>query len=51
VTLVHPRAPPQKHTVSIAAGETRTLDVVMAIPPGAGEDAAPSAPLSEKEKR
>ena len=50
VTLVHPKAPPQKHTVTIASGETRTLDVVMAIAPGATEDAAPSAPLSEKEK-
>jgi hypothetical protein len=50
ITLVHPTAPAQKHTVSIAAGETRTLDVVMAIQTGAAEDAAINAPVSEKEK-
>jgi serine/threonine-protein kinase len=31
VTLVHPSAPVEKRTVSIPAGETRTLDVVMAV--------------------
>jgi hypothetical protein len=50
ITLVHPSAPPQKHTVSITAGETRTLDVVMAIAQPAADDAAGPAPVSEKEK-
>jgi hypothetical protein len=50
VTLVHPSAPAQKHTVSIAAGETRTLDVVMAVTPSTADDAAAIAPISEKEK-
>ncbi len=31
VTLVHPSAPVEKRTVTIARGETRTLDVVMAL--------------------
>jgi serine/threonine-protein kinase len=31
VTLVHPSAPVEKRTVSIPAGETRTVDVVMAV--------------------
>ena len=50
VTLVHPNAPSQKHTVSLSAGEVRTLDVVMAVPQGMPDDAAPIAPVSEKEK-
>jgi eukaryotic-like serine/threonine-protein kinase len=32
VTLVHPHAPAEKRTVTVAAGETRTIDVVMAVP-------------------
>ncbi len=32
VTLVHPNAPVEKRTISVATGETRTLDVVMAVP-------------------
>jgi hypothetical protein len=32
VTLVHPSAPVEKRNVSIAPGETRTIDVVMAVP-------------------
>lgn len=31
VTLVHPRAVAERRTVSIAPGETRTIDVVMAV--------------------
>jgi serine/threonine-protein kinase len=50
VTLVHPSAPVEKRTITIATGETRTLDVVLAVPdlapkedggshePGAKED-------------
>jgi serine/threonine-protein kinase len=55
VTLVHPNAPAQKHSVSIVGGETRTLDVVMAVgapatPDDAGPDTGAAAPISEKEK-
>jgi eukaryotic-like serine/threonine-protein kinase len=32
VTLVHPSAPLEKRTVGIGAGETRTVDVLMAVP-------------------
>jgi hypothetical protein len=32
VTLLHPHAPPEKRSVTLAAGETRTIDVVMAVP-------------------
>jgi serine/threonine-protein kinase len=32
VTLVHPNAPVEKRTVSLAAGETHTVDVVMGVP-------------------
>ena len=32
VTLVHPSAPIEKRTLAIASGETRTIDVVMAVP-------------------
>jgi len=38
VTLVHPSAPVEKRTVTIAAGETRTLDVVLAVPDLAPKD-------------
>ena len=31
VTLIHPNAPVEKRTITIAGGEIRTLDVVMAI--------------------
>jgi serine/threonine-protein kinase len=40
VTLVHPNAPIEKRTVAIAHGETRTLDVVMAVTAGAMSDDA-----------
>ena len=32
VTLIHPSAPVEKRVVNVATGDTRTLDVVMAIP-------------------
>ncbi len=32
VTLVHPSAPTEKRTIAIVRGETRTIDVVMAVP-------------------
>jgi len=52
VTLVHPSAPVEKRTVSIAPGETRTIDVVMAVPdlapPGERDAGTESA---ERDKR
>jgi serine/threonine-protein kinase len=51
VTLVHPNAPVEKRSVSIVAGETRTLDVVMAVPDLAPKDDAGAAqPSAEREK-
>jgi eukaryotic-like serine/threonine-protein kinase len=38
VTLVHPNAPVEKRTLTIAAGETRTLDVILAVPDLAPKD-------------
>ena len=46
VTLVHPSAPVEKRSVKIVSGETRTLDVVLAVP----ELAEPSAASADKEK-
>ncbi len=49
VTLVHPSAPVEKRTVAIVAGETRTIDAVMAVPElTPSEDAAPEEASSEK---
>ncbi len=39
VTLVHPNAPMEKRTIAIAKGETRTVDVVMAVSATPVEDA------------
>ncbi|HTQ43199.1 MAG TPA: serine/threonine-protein kinase [Polyangiaceae bacterium] len=51
VTLVHPNAPVEKRSVSMIAGETRTLDVVMAVPDLAPKDDAGAAqPSAEREK-
>jgi hypothetical protein len=50
---VHPNAPVEKRTVDIVAGETRTLDVVMAVSdlaPAEG-DAGAREPSAEREKR
>ncbi|HEY8039341.1 MAG TPA: serine/threonine-protein kinase, partial [Polyangiaceae bacterium] len=52
VTLVHPSAPVEKRTVAIASGETRTIDVVMAVPDLAPRDDAGAAePSAEREKK
>jgi hypothetical protein len=55
VTLVHPSAPVEKRTVSIAPGETRTIDVVMAVPDlapqGGGDAAAEGAESAERDTR
>jgi hypothetical protein len=54
VTLVHPSAPAEKRTVAIVAGETRTVDVVMAVPDLAPkEDTADANPTerAEREKK
>jgi serine/threonine-protein kinase len=52
VTLEHPDAPVEKRTVDIAPGETRTIDVVMAVPDLAPKDGdAAHQPSAEREKR
>jgi len=52
VTLVHPGAAVEKRTVAIASGETRTIDVVMAVPDLAPrEDAGTSEPSAERDRR
>jgi hypothetical protein len=51
VTLVHPRAPADKRTITLAAGETRTIDAVMAVPELLPHDEARAQPPSEKERR
>jgi serine/threonine-protein kinase len=45
VALVHPDAPVEKRSVLVATGETRTLDVVMAVgePQGGSDASAPGA--------
>ena len=56
VTLLHPSAPVEKRTVSIARGEIRTLDAVMNIPasarpgdhPAAADDAGVEEAASDK---
>lgn len=53
VTLMHPRAPAEKRTVSLVAGETRTIDVVMAVPELAPEAASPKRmqPSADRDKK
>jgi hypothetical protein len=52
VTLIHPSAPVEKRTVAIVAGETRTIDAVMAVPELAPrEDAGPQEPRAGVAKR
>ncbi len=46
VTLVHPNAPVEKRTIVVAAGETRTIDVVMAV-----NDVAPREETDAAEPR
>ena len=51
VTLVHPSAPVEKRTIVIVAGETRTLDVVMAVPDLAPkDDGGGPEPSAERER-
>ncbi len=51
VTLVHPSAPVEKRTIAVVAGESRTLDVVMAVPDLAPRDDGGAAlPSAEREK-
>ena len=51
VTLVHPSAPVEKRTLVINAGETRTIDVVMAVPDLAPkDDAGAPEPSAERER-
>jgi serine/threonine-protein kinase len=53
VTLVHPNAPVEKRSVPIVSGETRTLDVVMAVPDLApqGEGGAPEQSAEREKER
>jgi len=50
VTLVHPHAPVEKRAIDLASGETRTLDVVMNVPPLVPKEDA-RGPSAEREKR
>jgi hypothetical protein len=48
VALVHPNAPVEKRSVLVATGETRTLDVVMAVgEPQGGSDASLPGTMGE----
>jgi serine/threonine-protein kinase len=52
ITLVHPNAPVEKRTIEVVAGETRTIDVVMAVPDLAPKgDAGPDLPSAERDTR
>jgi hypothetical protein len=51
VTLVHPRAPADKRTITIAAGETRTIDAVMAVPELPPRDEARAQPAGAEKER
>ncbi len=52
VTLMHPRAPVDKRVVTLAPGETRTIDAVMAVPEIFPRDEARAPqPAAEKERR
>jgi eukaryotic-like serine/threonine-protein kinase len=51
VTLVHPNAPVEKRTVAVVPDETRTVDVVMAVPDLAPkEEGAAALPRADREK-
>jgi eukaryotic-like serine/threonine-protein kinase len=51
VTLVHPNAPVEKRSVVIVQGETKTLDVAMAVPGGGVDgDAETARPSAERER-
>jgi serine/threonine-protein kinase len=50
--LVHPRAPVEKRTVEVVAGETRTLDIVMGVAELAPREVAgDSQPSAAREKK
>ncbi len=51
VTLVHPSAPVEKRTITVVRGETRTLDVVMALASGAPGDEAGAPALRAERTR
>ncbi|MDP8999067.1 MAG: serine/threonine protein kinase [Myxococcota bacterium] len=56
VTFVHPSAPVEKRTIALASNETRTVDVVMAIPDLAPKEGAESVtpgalPRADRENR
>jgi len=49
VTLVHPNAPAEKRTIAIAPGETRMVDVVMAVPDlSHDDDAGPTTTRADR---
>jgi hypothetical protein len=49
---MHPRAPVDKRVVTLAPGETRTIDAVMAVPEIFPRDEARAPqPAAEKERR
>ncbi len=52
VTLVHPRAPVDKRAITVAPGETRTIDAIMAVPELLPKDEARAPqPSAERDKR
>jgi serine/threonine-protein kinase len=52
VTLLHPRAPAEKRTISVLPGETRMIDVVMAVPELGPHDELEASPQGiDKEKK
>lgn len=56
ITFVHPNGPIEKRTIALASDETRTVDVVMAVPDlaprGEGAESSPSAlPRADREKQ
>jgi len=51
LTLVHPNAPVEKRTFVVQSGETRTIDVVLAVPDLAPkDDGGTPEPSAEREK-
>jgi serine/threonine-protein kinase len=51
VTLVHPRAPIEKRTMSIGPGEVQTIDVVMGVTESAPDARRPSTAADKEKKR
>ena len=50
VTLVHPSAPVEKRTVDIVSAESRTIDIVMAVPDLAPRTTPSAEPNAERGK-